>query len=217
MIELPSPFDYPNVATLEVPRMRSDPRDSKAHTDELVERLPQLIRARGVLTIFTSRVQMEEVRKRLPVELAARTLMQGTHSKAEILRRHRAAIEAGEQSIIFGLDSFREGVDLVGALCEQVIIARLKFQVHVDPIAEARAEWVEKNGGCAFRDIVVPEAGVKQPQGVGRLIRTETDQGTVTVLDRRLATADYAHRLLRGLPPFRLQIDDQGKNLKTSG
>ena len=215
MMELASPFDYPSCATLEVPHMTSDPRNHVAHTAEIVERLPQLIRARGVLILFASRRQMSETEERLPCELREVILMQGRLSKSEILKRHREAIRAGRRSIILGLDSFREGIDLAGELCEQVIIARIGFQVPVDPIAEARAEWVERNGGCAFRDIVVPEAGVKLAQGVGRLIRTESDRGTVTVLDRRLATSEYGKRLLRGLPPFRLQIFGRPGNRET--
>ncbi|HEY7775925.1 MAG TPA: ATP-dependent DNA helicase DinG, partial [Kineobactrum sp.] len=122
-----SPFDYSR-ATLQVPAMSCDPGDAEAHTAELVAQLPQLLdHTEASLVLFSSRRQMQEVYQGLRGALGDLILIQGDGSKQEILRQHREAIDAGRGSIIFGLASFAEGVDLPGDYCRHVVIAKIPF------------------------------------------------------------------------------------------
>jgi ATP-dependent DNA helicase DinG len=204
---VPSPFDYAN-ALLTIPAMDCDPGNAEAHTAALVERLPDwLDPEEGSLVLFASRRQMSDVHAGLPAEWRDRILMQGDHSKHELLRRHRDALDAGEGSVIFGLASFSEGVDLPGHYCRHVLIAKIPFAVPDSPLEAALSEWVESRGGNAFMEIAVPDAALRLVQACGRLLRTETDTGRVTICDRRLVTRRYGQALLAALPPFRLVVE----------
>lgn len=203
---VPSPFAY-DKALLNVPAMNCDPSDPQAHTEALVELLPVwLDQNAGSLVLFSSRRQLMDVYEGLPNDWQTRTLLQGDYSKAEILRRHRVAIDAGQGSIIFGLASFAEGVDLPGKYCEHVVIAKIPFAVPDSPIESALGEWVEDRGRNAFMEISVPDASLRLVQASGRLLRTENDEGQVTIADRRLVTRRYGQALLDALPPFRRDI-----------
>ena len=105
--------------------------------------------------------------------------------------------------MIFGLASFAEGIDLPGAYCEHVVIVKIPFAVPDDPVGATLSEWIEGRGGNAFQEIMVPDAALRMVQACGRLLRTETDSGTITILDRRLVTQRYGQLILNALPPFR--------------
>jgi ATP-dependent DNA helicase DinG len=100
------------------------------------------------------------------------------------------------------LASFAEGVDLPGNYCRHVIIAKLPFAVPDDPIESALSEWIEARGGNPFMDITVPDASLKLVQACGRLLRTESDTGRISLLDRRIVTKRYGKAILNALPPF---------------
>lgn len=200
-------FDYARVGVLAVPDSAADGGDPAAHTVALVEQLPGLLAANeGALVLFASRYQLEEVASRLAECLGERLLAQGAMTTGEIVRRHRARIDSGAGSVIFGLASFAEGMDLPGDYCRHVIIAKLPFAVPDDPVQAVLAEWIESRGGNAFRELSLPDASLRLTQACGRLIRTETDTGRVTILDRRLLTKAYGRQLLAALPPFRREI-----------
>ncbi|MBK7237554.1 MAG: ATP-dependent DNA helicase DinG [Sterolibacteriaceae bacterium] len=201
-----SPFDYRNKAKLIIPPMRSDPKEAKAHTDEIVELLPRIIHSRGTLVLFASGKQMREVHARLPPELQEATLMQGSMPKMAMLTRHKSAIEGGGRSILFGLSSLAEGVDLPGEACTHVIVAKLPFSVPDSPLEEARSEWITSLGRSPFVEIVLPAASIRLQQAVGRLLRTVNDHGTVTILDRRIITKRWGAALLKGLPDFTILV-----------
>jgi ATP-dependent DNA helicase DinG len=201
-----SPFDYAN-AVFRVPPMACDPGDSAAHTLALVQQLPGLLDpAEGSLVLFSSRRQMLEVYAGLRDALGALILLQGDYSKQELLRRHRAAIDGGGGSAIFGLASFAEGVDLPGDYCRHVVIAKIPFAVPDSPLEAALAEWVEAQGRNAFMEISVPDAAVRLLQASGRLLRTEHDGGRVTLLDTRILSRRYGRAILDSLPPFRREL-----------
>ncbi|MCB1679892.1 MAG: ATP-dependent DNA helicase DinG [Halioglobus sp.] len=201
-----SPFNYAN-ASFTVPAMDCDPGDAQAHTDALIRQLPELLDpAEGTLVLFSSRRQMLEVYQGLSGELGERILLQGDYSKQEILRRHRAAIDSGSGSIIFGLASFAEGVDLPGDYCRHVVIAKIPFAVPDSPLEAALAEWVQAQGRNAFMEISVPDAALRLVQASGRLLRTEHDSGRVTLLDRRITTRRYGRAILDSLPPFQRHL-----------
>ena len=205
-----SPFNYGN-AVFSVPPMDCDPGDAQAHTQALVEQLPRLLDpAEGSLVLFSSRRQMLEVFQGVDPTLRGRILMQGDYSKQEILRRHRETIDAGSGSVIFGLASFAEGVDLPGDYCRHVVIAKIPFAVPDSPLEAALAEWVEAQGRNAFMEISVPDAALRLVQASGRLLRTEQDEGRVTLMDRRILTRRYGRAILDSLPPFRRELPPGG-------
>ncbi|MFM8354276.1 MAG: helicase C-terminal domain-containing protein, partial [Gammaproteobacteria bacterium] len=185
-LRIPSPFDYPSIATFVVPHMRTEPRDAAAHSEEIAALLPDLLADDpGALVLFTSWRQLRDVVRRQPAELLARMKIQGDGSKQALLVAHRAAVDAGAQSVLVGLASFAEGVDLPDDYCRHVIIAKLPFAVPDDPVDQAMAEWAEAQGRNAFFDISVPDAALRLVQACGRLIRHEGDHG-ITLLDRRI-------------------------------
>lgn len=206
-VRLQSPFDHYNRGVLVVPAMRTDPSDPQAHTEEVAEYLGQALPGMtAALVLFTSWRQMLTTLERQSESIKNRVLAQGAYSRQEILRRHRERIDAGEASVIFGLASFAEGVDLPGGYLTDVVITKLPFSVPDDPVDATMAEWIEQRGGNAFADWSVPAASMRLTQAVGRLLRTEQDSGQVVLLDRRVVTRRYGRQLLDALPPFRRQI-----------
>ena len=206
-LEVPSPFDYSAQGTLIAAETRADPRDARAYGAEMVDALlHDLAQVQaGALVLFTSREQMRLAVEALPTALRGAVLVQNTLPRAQLLARHRTRVAAGEPSIIFGMQSFGEGLDLPGRLCESVFIAKLPFAPPDDPVGEARAEWLRAVGRDPFSELVVPATAIRLAQWVGRAIRTEQDQAHVYCYDRRLTRTAYGQRLLQGLPPFALQ------------
>ena len=205
-LALESPFNFDAQGELYIPPVQASPKDPDAHTAAIVEWLPKLVspvEAIGTLVLFSSRKQMQDVALRLPDEYLPLLLVQGELPKAVLLQRHHQAIAEGKASIIFGLDSFAEGLDLPGTACVQVIIAKLPFAMPDNPIEKTQNRWIEQRGGNPFIEITVPEASIKLIQAVGRLIRTEQDYGRVTILDNRVKTQRYGQQLLACLPPFK--------------
>jgi len=208
-IRLPSPFDYRRNAELVIPAMRASPKNASQHTAEVIERCNSglIDLSEGTLMLFASYRQMREVAKGLDPRISSRILMQGEAPRRELLKEHRRRIEAGEGSVLFGVASFSEGLDLPGPLCTHVIIAKLFFAVPDSPVERTRAEWLESLGRNPFVEISVPDASFKLIQAVGRLLRTETDTGRVTVLDRRLVDTGYGRQMLEALPSFTRNIE----------
>ena len=204
---IPSPFDFPRIAVLSVPNMRSDPRDFDAHSAEVAELLPALLaKEPSALVLFTAWRQLERVRQALPKRLEDALQVQGEAAKQLLLERHRRRVDAGEPSYLLGVASFAEGLDLPGSYCRHVLIIKLPFAVPEDPLDEAMGEWAEARGRNAFFEISVPDAALKLVQACGRLIRHEDDRGRITVLDKRLHTRSYGRILLETLPPYRLDL-----------
>ena len=199
-----SPFDYARQGRLVVVDTVTDPRDAAAYTRELVAELLADLRqvAHGALALFTSRAQMRAALDALDATLLPRVLVQGQLSRSSLLAAHQARVEAGQPSVIFGLQSFGEGLDLPGALCETVFIAKLPFSPPADPVEEARAEWLRSLGRDPFTELVVPATGIRLLQWTGRAIRSEDDQATVICYDKRLLQQGYGRRMLQGLPPY---------------
>ncbi|MGB1190398.1 MAG: helicase C-terminal domain-containing protein, partial [Pseudomonadales bacterium] len=215
---VPSPFDYANQGQLRIPRMLASPTDAAAHTEELSEVIPELlVEFQSGLVLFTSWRQFFAVVDNLSPELRDLCLLQGEDNKSEMLRKHRERIDAGHHSYLLGLASFAEGVDLPGDYCLQVIIAKIPFSVPDDPVGATQQEWIEASGGNAFTDFMLPNAALRLTQAAGRLLRTESDQGVVTILDDRLRTKFYGPRLRSALPPFRDYDADSARLLPDHG
>ncbi len=202
---VPSPFHHAEAGVLRVPDLKADPRNAAEHTAAIIRELPELVKgARGSLVLFSSRKQMQEVFDGLDRDWRKRVFIQGNLSKQETLNKHKSRVDDGEDSVLFGLASFAEGVDLPGAYCEHVVIAKIPFAVPDDPVEAALAEWIEARGGNPFMEIAVPDASLRLVQACGRLLRTEQDRGTITLLDRRVVTQRYRQgypQCIAAVPP----------------
>tara|TARA_B100001964_G_scaffold243182_1_gene320335 strand:+ start:687 stop:2807 length:2121 start_codon:yes stop_codon:yes gene_type:complete len=205
---LPSPFDFSKQGEIRIPAMQCDPRDPDAHTQAVIEMLPELLTDQsGSLVLFASWWQMNQVLHGLPEQFRKQVLAQGDLSKQEIIKQHRKSIDDGKCSIIFGLASFAEGIDLPGGYCNHVVIIKIPFSVPNDPVVATLCEWVDGKGGNSFREISVPDAILRLVQASGRLLRTEQDRGVVTLLDRRIITQRYGGMILDAMPPYKRVIE----------
>ena len=206
-LEVPSPFNYAAQGTLIAAETHADPKNAAQFTTEMVEALlTDLARVEyGALVLFTSREQMRQAVDALATSMRSVVLVQNQLPRTQLLARHRERVAAGEPSIIFGMQSFGEGLDLPGRLCESVFITKLPFAPPDDPVGETRAEWLRAVGRDPFSELVVPATAIRLAQWAGRAIRTEEDQAHVYCYDKRLTRTSYGQRLLKGLPPFTLE------------
>jgi ATP-dependent DNA helicase DinG len=168
--------------------------------------------AGGTLVLFTSYSDMRAIATTLePVFRAAGRpfLMQGAGlSRTELANQMRTLGHA----VLFGTDSFWTGVDVPGEALAQVIITRLPFDPPTHPITEAKCEHIRDGGGNPFNELTLPDALIKFRQGAGRLIRTATDRGIVTLLDSRVLAKSYGRLFIDSLPQpafTRLTRDDR--------
>lgn len=213
-LEVPSPFDYAKQGQFITVETRADPRQASEFTTEMVQLLLRDVALveHGALALFTSRDQMRQAVQALPPVLREVVLVQGDLPRTVLLQRHRERVGSGLPSVIFGMQSFGEGLDLPGELCETVFIAKLPFASPDDPVGESRSEWLRSVGRDPFSELVVPATAVRLAQWAGRAIRTETDRSFVYCYDRRLAGTSFGQRLMQGLPPFqRLRKDVMGR------
>jgi ATP-dependent DNA helicase DinG len=201
-----SPFDYPRQALLAVPTDLPVP-DAPGHEDAVARALLAAVRAsRGrAFALFTSYGALTRAHRALEGPLRAEGLVplrQGEAGRLALLERFKATPGA----VLFGTDSFWEGVDVPGDALVLVVIARLPFRQPSDPLQEARAEAIARAGGDPFHALQLPQAALKLRQGFGRLIRTASDRGAVLVLDQRLVTRSYGRVLRESLPDVRFAV-----------
>lgn len=206
---LPSPFDWANRSDLIIPPEADDPRQRTARHRKrqlggALSKWALPAGAGGTLALFTARASMEDAVAGLPARLRKQVLVQGTESIPELLAKHAAAIRKGRRSMLVGLQSFSEGLDLPGELCRRVIIDRLPFAVPDHPVEQVRAQWLRARNLDYFRLVALPHASLRLKQAVGRLLRRELDYGDIVCLDRRLVSTPYGALLLGALPPMRL-------------
>ena len=203
-LEVQSPFDFARQGRLVLVDDLPDPKDATAYNAAMVQALLRDLQQveHGALVLFTSRAQLRLAEESLPESLREIVLVQTALPRWQLLSRHRERVAAGQPSVIFGMQSFGEGLDLPGPLCEDLFITKLPFAPPDDPVGEARAEWLRQVGRDPFTELVVPATAIRLAQWVGRAIRTEEDEAHVTCYDRRLSRTSYGQRLLQGLPPF---------------
>src|SRR5574344_1725231 len=121
---------------------------------------------------------------------------------------------ASDRTVLFGSQSFWEGVDVAGEALSCVVIARLPFAQVKDPIVEARSERIEREGGKSFPDYMLPEAAIRFRQGFGRLIRTQRDRGVVVVTDPRIVTKNYGGIFRKSIPATVHTVTSPGELLQ---
>lgn len=198
---LGSPFNYEEAALLYVPEEMPPPeRDlPDAWFEEATRQIVRLVKRLGGRTFVlctswrTLRRLHEEVARRVDLPL----LLQGEMPSGALTDAFRRRGNA----VLFGVQTFWEGIDVPGAALSCVIIDRIPFPVPDTPLLQAREKAVRDAGGEPFSQLSLPQAQLRLKQGFGRLIRTSTDRGIVCVLDTRLATMPYGRTLVRGLPP----------------
>ena len=206
-LRLASPFDHQSVDFI-VAKMKSNPTQAFEHTQELAKELKKRINQElGTLVIFASNNQMQMVADLVEQSLDCSLLIQGEYSKKRILEKHIGLRRQSKGSVIFGLDSFAEGVDLKGDNLNHVMIAKLRFSVPTSPIEKTTQSYLESQGRNPFMEIALPDASLRLIQACGRLIRTETDTGKITIFDNRLTTKFYGKQLLNALPGYHVVIE----------
>ncbi len=198
---LESPFNYEEQVLLAVPAFMPDPR-SPEFREEIKNFLHKMVQVqrRGTLVLFTSYSLLNNLYSalRLPYQSQKIPLLaQGIDgSRHAIMNRFKEVPD----SVLFGTDSFWEGVDVPGKALEMLLITKLPFDVPSEPIIQAKAEMIRKRGGNPFMEYTIPEAVIRLRQGFGRLIRSKSDFGAVIILDNRVIKKMYGRIFLQSLP-----------------
>lgn len=198
---LPHIFPY-RENTMYLVSMRHTPRQGEKdeYVSELRESMPRFINeGEGTLVLFPSRVLMNAIAPTLRKLFPGKVLCQGEKNVKDLVVLHKSRIDEGKGSILCGLATMAEGLDLPGAYCTHVIICSLPFAVPTNPI---EAELREELGKDYFNKRAMPDTLTKLTQMTGRLMRRETDRGRITVFDRRLHTTHWGKKLLTALPNF---------------
>ncbi len=200
-IQIGSPFFYEEQMTIHLVKEMPQPKES-GYEDSLCKWIQHFIRqSKGsAFVLFTSYSLLQRVGDRLEGffdDEDLQLLRQGRgRSRTQIIEEFKK----DTSSVLFGTDSFWTGVDVPGKALTNVIITRLPFAVPDHPLTQARLEKIEESGGNSFMEYSVPEAILKLRQGVGRLIRSGEDEGTVVILDNRVLSKRYGKAFLNALP-----------------
>lgn len=213
--KLATNFTYQQQSQIVVPKFKYAP-DFASRNDfdrELVDYLNKTIdyvEGYGTLVLFFNRTQLLEVYEKLNKPIQKRILLQTDYmSNQRLINQHKQIIDKGMPSVIFGLNSFAEGVDLPSIYCMHVIITKLPFDTHKDPQNMVQEYWVNFEKSNYFMDVALPEAGIRLIQATGRLIRSEGDFGQVTICDNRIVFKNYGKALLNALPLFNRRYNSQ--------
>ena len=208
-----SPFPYKENMIFLVPKdiPFPDEPDFQIYVENVLKNL--ILKAKGrTLVLFTSYESLRLSYNNIFSTMLAngiKLLRQGSDDNARILKNFKDDVS----SVLFATDSFWQGVDVPGESLSQVIIVKLPFTVPNDPVFKARSEAIRKKGGNSFMELSVPEAIIKFRQGVGRLIRKNTDKGTVVVLDRRIYEKQYGSLFLANVPECKKYYEPVAKIL----
>ena len=196
----PSAFDWPRQALCYLPQRMPEP-NSRDYTPAVIDAVRPVLEASGgrAFLLFASHRALREAAELLrAADCPWPLFVQGDAPRSVLLQRFR---DSGN-GVLLGAASFREGVDVAGDALSVVVIDKLPFAAPDDPVFEARLDAIRRDGGNPFRDEQLPQAVIALKQGVGRLIRTETDRGVLVLCDPRLIGKSYGRTFFDSLPPF---------------
>jgi len=206
-LKLGSPFDYQKQVTMYIEKNLPNPNEVgfAAAASEALKRY--ILKTAGrAFVLFTSYSMLDELAGALAPWLAENgieLLCQGSDvDRTTLLKRFKA----DGKSVLFGADSFWQGVDVPGEALSNVIIVRLPFAVPDQPLLGGRLERIREQGGNPFFDYQLPSAIIKFKQGFGRLIRSKTDTGIVVILDSRIINKPYGRQFLAAIPRCKIEI-----------
>ncbi len=201
VLKVASPFDYTKVS-VSAPIKQGDVNHPSfsSKIKQQVERATQ--RHKAILVLFSSYQQLNQVYDQCSPALKKKILRQADFSRQKILECHKKRVDLGQASILFGVDSLSEGVDLQRHYLTCVMVAKFPFPNLNEPILAYEARTLEFLGKNSFYDLSLPICSSKLIQSTGRLIRSEEDFGEVVLLDSRIHRKSYAKRLVYSLPFF---------------
>jgi ATP-dependent DNA helicase DinG len=200
-----SPFDYRNRVLLVLSETAPDPgKAPKAYERFLIQGLERVLRLTGgrTLVLFTSYRLMGLVAEGLKEWLKQsdiQLLIQEEGNREWMIQQFKE----NPRSVMFGCDTFWEGIDIPGDALSCVVITKLPFANPQEPVVKAKVHSIDRSGGNSFTGFMVPSAMIKLKQGFGRLIRQEGDRGVVVVMDSRVIRMPYGQRFIDNLPPAR--------------
>ena len=205
-----SPFDYESQMRVYLPKGMPEPSEGQRFQDALegwIQRFVGMTKGKAFV-LFTSRAMLRKTAEGMAgwfEEQGLRLLVQDKgNSRTRLLKEFKE----DRDSVLFGTDSFWQGVDVPGEALSNVILTRLPFSVPDEPLFEARCERIKEKGGEPFRELQLPEAILKFRQGVGRLIRSREDRGQIAVLDGRILSRTYGKSFLKILPECPVELLD---------
>lgn len=207
VLSVGSPFDYVSHARLWVPSQLPAPGET-GHNEAVAElgaRCAARLGGRTFVLATTLRalpVIGDHIRQLFESRgLSIEVLVQGSEPKRALLERFLQAAQSGG-AVLVGAASFWEGIDVPGRALQCVVIDKLPFPPPDDPLLEARTRALKAQGRDPFAELFLSETAISLKQGVGRLIRSETDRGLLVICDKRLHTKSYGNRILSALPPM---------------